>query len=243
MVASPQQRPSSMVCLKRELFTEIIENAVAASSIAAPTILGLSIDGCIKNCNVGYLRKLQGIGALLTILTASFLSSAFGFFSSMHHIHDLCWSRLLPASLSLWLIASTVQEEFVDTSSRGDDTLSEIIAVSIPFALGCIGSMLGCLLSFVFCFCSRNNAVRVHQHIFPGRQHFFLTPGHLVLNPAEAAVAAGCLCSAYIGGPWNYFTTMRILENDDTLPSFARDAVHRVLGYVHYPLAILDLAH
>jgi hypothetical protein len=36
---------------------------------------------------------------------------------------------------------------------------------------------------------------------------------------------------------------MRILENDDTLPSFARDAVHRVLGYVHYPLAILDLAH
>jgi hypothetical protein len=134
----------------------------------------------------------------------------------------------------LWLIASTVQEEFDDTSSRGDDTWSEIIAVSIPFALGCIGSMLGCLLSFVFCFCSRNNAVRVHQHIFPGRQHFFLTPGHLVLNPAEAAVAAGCLCSAYIGGPWNYFTTMRILENDDTLPSFARDAVHGVLGYVYY---------
>lgn len=228
IVTSPQQRPSSIVRLRRELLSGLIENTVEASAITAPTLLGLMIDGCIKNCNVRHLRNLQGVGALLTILTASFLSSVFGFSSSMHYMHEFCWTRLLPVSLSLWLIASTVEEEFSDTSSRGDHTWSELFAVSIPFALGCIGSTIGCVLSFLLCFLSRNN--QEHQHIFAGRRHFFFTPGHLVLSPAEAAVAAGCLCSAYIGGPWNYFTTMRMLENDDSLPSFASNAVHGVLG-------------
>jgi hypothetical protein len=72
IVTSPQQRPSSIVRLRRELLSGLIENTVEASAITAPTLLGLMIDGCIKNCNVRHLRNLQGVGALLTILTASF---------------------------------------------------------------------------------------------------------------------------------------------------------------------------
>lgn len=224
-------RPFSVHASTRKFSTtSIIDHATAASTIVIPTLAGLSIDSFFQRTRVRNLSKLRGIGALVTILSASIISGL-GLCTSTHHIRELCWTRLLPASLSLWLVASTVEDESIDTSSQ-HGTLNEIVAVSIPFAIGCIGSILGCLLSFTCCCVSRHNASRVHKRILPGRQHFFMTPGHLLLSPAEAAVAAGCLCSSYIGGPWNYFASMRILANDESLPLFAKDAVRGVLGYV-----------
>jgi hypothetical protein len=195
-----------------------------------PALVGSSMERFLKHIPI--LNKLQGIGIPVTIMSASILSSLVKI-PAMQSIHELCWSVLLPASLSLWLVASTIEEENRD-SFPGDDVMDEVFAVSIPFFIGCIGSVLGTFLSYAYCCVGRNNATRTHKLILSGRQHFFLRPGHLLLSPAEAAVAAGCLCSAFIGGPWNYFASMRILENDESLPSFARDAVRGVLGYVMF---------
>jgi hypothetical protein len=46
----------------------------------------------------------------------------------MQSIHELCWSVLLPASLLLWLVASTIEEENRD-SFPGDDVMDEVFAV------------------------------------------------------------------------------------------------------------------
>lgn len=216
--------------------TNLIEQVTAASTVILPALTGLSIDRLFQT--IPRLSKLSGLGALITILTASVLSVSgswvyskgptLGYYSStLSNIYKLCWTKLLPASLSLWLIASTVEEENRESSpSKG--AWDELLATIIPFGIGCIGSILGCILSFTYCCLGRKNTY--HYRIMRGRRHYFFLPGHLLLTPPEAAVAAGCLCSAYIGGPWNYFVCMRILGEDGTLPEFAKEGVRGVLG-------------
>lgn len=168
----------------------LVEHTAAASTIILPTLAGVAIDSFLQRSRIQILSKLDGIGALVTIVTAS-LASTLGYCALTHSINELCWTRLLPASLSLWLVASTIKEESLELCSRDGDW-DEIKAVSIPFAIGCIGSILGCMLSFTCCWIGRNNTLRAHKHILRGRRHFFLTPGHLLLNPRDAAVACGC---------------------------------------------------
>lgn len=112
-----------------------LEHVASTSAIIIPTAVGLAIENIVRRVHV--LKKLQGIGALLTIFSASVLSTL-GVTSPTNSICELCWTRLLPASLSLWLIASTVEEENREAPSR-ERTRDEMIAVLIPFSIGCIG--------------------------------------------------------------------------------------------------------
>jgi uncharacterized membrane protein len=201
---------------------DTLETLSAAAAVACSSLLGM---------NVNKMGKLEGIGQIAAIITASHFSSL-GISPTSHRFYDICWKWCLPASLSLLLLSPTDTVQMADNKSNCRKTNSknivkatskvrrsrvrdaarrEIMALSVPFFIGCIGSILGCLLSYVFCWLGRNNQVRVHKHILRGRKHFLFQPGKLLYEPSEAAVAAGCLISSYIGGSLNYLASAKII--------------------------------
>ena len=188
----------------------------AAGSIVISTAAGMWADK--------HIRFLHGAGTMITILFASHFSNL-NISPSSHHLYELCWTKLLPASLALLMLSPTVQTDEDDststvTSRTRDAAKEEIGAVSVPFVIGCIGSVLGCLVAFFVSVLGRENTSRAHSHILKGRKHFFWLPGHLLLKPAEAAVAAGCLCASYIGGSANYFSCARIISQSVDIPDY-----------------------
>ena len=201
------------------LNADTLDTFSAATAIACSSLLGM---------NLTKLGKLEGLGQIVTIITASHFSSL-GISPTSHRVYDLCWKWCLPASLSLLLLSPTVEEKdtvylngaasnnLVKARSKArrnrvrDSTRREIVAVSVPFFIGSIGSILGCLLSFFFCWLGRNNQVQAHTHILRGRKHYLFQPGKLLYEPSEAAVAAGCLISSYIGGSLNYLASAKII--------------------------------
>jgi len=217
----------------------------AAAAIVCSSLLGMKLN----NLNVPKLGKLESVGPLVAIITASHFSSL-GISPTSHRFYDICW-KCLPASLSLLLLSPIVEENGIvqkaDNKSRSrrktasvnkvkvmrkvrrsrvrDAARREIMAVSIPFFIGCIGSILGCLLSYLLCWLGRNNQVRVHKHILLGRKHYFFQPGKLLYEPSEAAVAAGCLISSYIGGSLNYFASAKIIASTEGKAKVAASGV------------------
>ena len=193
---------ASLVGLELDVSTT---TAAAAGSIIASTAAGMWADK--------HIRFLHGAGTMLTLLVASHLSNL-NLSPSSHPLYEICWTKVLPASLALLLLSPNQTHEDDDT------TKEEIGAVSVPFLIGCIGSVLGCLVAFLVSVLGRENTSRAHSHILKGRKHFFWLPGHLLLKPAEAAVAAGCLCASYIGGSNNYFTCARIISKSVDIPDY-----------------------
>ncbi len=206
------------------LNADSLETLSAATAIACSSSLGMKLNK---------LDKLEGVGQIVAIITASHFSSL-GISPTRHRFYDICWKWCLPASLSLLLLSPIVKEHdtisnpgeeasnnIVNATSKTrrsrvrDAARREILAVSIPFFIGCIGSILGCLLSYFFCWLGRNNQVRVHTHILRGRKHYLFQPGKLLYGPSEAAVAAGCLISSYIGGSLNYLASAKIIASVD----------------------------
>ena len=190
-------------------------------AIACSSLLGMKMN----NINIPKFGKVEGVGPIVAIITASHFSSL-GISPTSHRFYDICW-KCLPASLSLLLLSPIVEEkgtvQTADIKSSRKNTTSndkvkaaarrEITAVSIPFFIGCIGSILGCLLSYLFCWLGRHNQVRLHKHIWVGRNHYLFQPGKLLYEPSEAAVAAGCLISSYIGGSLNYLASAKIIAS------------------------------
>jgi len=135
-----------------------------------------------------------GSGTVVSLLVASVLSNI-GLAPSSHPLYDICWTKLLPASLAFMLMSGFGGDDngtsIQDTTE--DEVKSTIKTVSIPFAFGCLGSIVGCLLSFV------------------GSVLMSTNTGRWTLPPLDAATAAGCLCSSFIGGTVNLFATARIL--------------------------------
>jgi len=206
------------------LHADSLETLSAATAIACSSLLGM---------NLNKLGKLEGVGHIVAIITASHFSSL-GISPARHRFYDICWKWCLPASLSLLLLLPAVEEHENKSnignrasnnimkatskarrSSVRDAARREILAVSVPFFIGCIGSILGCLLSYFFCWLGRNNQVRVHKHILRGRKHYLFQPGKLLYEPSEAAVAAGCLISSYMGGSLNYLASAKIIASAD----------------------------
>lgn len=201
-----------------------LETLSAATAIACSSLLGM---------NLNKLGKLEGVGQIVAIITASHFSSL-GICPTRHRLYDICWKWCLPASLSLLLLSPVVEEydnesNIVNATSNNivkarrkarrsrvrDAARREIVAVSVPFFIGCIGSIVGCLLSYFFCWLGRNNQFRVHKRILRGRKHYLFQPGKLLYEPSEAAVAAGCLISSYIGGSLNYLASAKIIASAD----------------------------
>lgn len=228
-----QQHHVSSSHLSSILNANNLETLSAVAAIGCSSWIGMKV----KDINIP--KKLgkpsvEGVGHIVAIIAASHFSSL-GISPSSHRFYDICW-KCLPASLSLLLLSPIVEDNEDATAPNSnrmnitksrvrDATRKEIMAVSIPFFIGCIGSILGCILSFFYCWLGRNNQLQAHKRIFAGRYHFGFQPGKLLLEPSEAAVAAGCLISSYIGGSLNYFASAKIIASG----TIAKDAASGVL--------------
>ena len=172
--------------------------ALSLSIPAAPAISALATLSISASAGaVADKMKLfggGGSGTVVSLLVASVLSNI-GLAPSSHPLYDICWTKLLPASLAFMLMSGFGGDDngtsIQDTTE--DEVKSTIKTVSIPFAFGCLGSIVGCLLSFV------------------GSVLMSTNTGRWTLPPLDAATAAGCLCSSFIGGTVNLFATARIL--------------------------------
>ena len=125
------------------------DTIAAASTILLSSSVGFASDR---------IKQLKDSGIIITLLMAIMLSNLNVFGLSVpvsHPIYDLCWSHFLPASLALILISSSSESIFRSKSKsvfRGKQqhaltTKEQIVAVGIPFIIGSIGSILGCLFS------------------------------------------------------------------------------------------------
>ncbi|KAL3796221.1 hypothetical protein ACHAWO_010501 [Cyclotella atomus] len=133
-------------------------------------------------------------GHVVTLLSAAILSN----FSQVlpkglripteHFLYDWCWSIFLPASLVFALLSSSSSDilaaEDATQSTASAVTKNCIQSMALPFIIGSIGSILGCMISF------------------------FAVP---MTCKTTSAILAGCLCSSYIGGTVNFFAAGRIL--------------------------------
>lgn len=213
-----------------------LEILSAVAAIGCSSWIGMKVNDINIPKKLGK-PSIEGVGHIVAIIAASHFSSL-GISPSSHHFYDICW-KCLPASLSLLLLSPIVEDNDEDATTPNsnkimkilrkirvrDATRKEIMAVSIPFLIGCIGSILGCILSFFYCWLGRNNHIRAHKRIFAGRHHYLFQPGKLLYEPSEAAVAAGCLISSYIGGSLNYFASAKIIASE----TIAKDAASGVL--------------
>ena len=164
---------------------------------ASGVLLGSSLIGCVVE------RRSINTGIVTTMVVAACCSNL-SLVPSQHFVYDLCWSTFLPASLAFLLLAAdnnSSQSHQRGTTSANNDTQNTktnknsssteaaIKTVSVPFFLASIGSVLGCVLSFLVC------------QMFP----------QLWLQPKEAAIAASCLCASFIGGTVNFFATANVI--------------------------------
>ena len=136
-----------------------------------------------------------GAGTVVSLASAAIISNV-GLFGlsipTSHRVYDICWSRLLPASLALVLISSDNQtkglaiasrakaQETMDSHSKNDGNNLQretVIACGVPFVIGSIGSTLGCILSAIIMVQFGNSGSSM-----------------IGMNPFEAAVAAGEYC-------------------------------------------------
>lgn len=163
------------------------------SCVAAFTILLSSFIGMMSE-----RKKLFGgdAGTVLALTSAALMSNLgiFGLEVPTHHpIYDICWTRLLPSSLALFLMSYSnsiddPMQRRTSTGSNGHEGNSStnnsygdnirrqwtVIACGIPFIIGSIGSALGC-------FCSAFIMARFSSCM----------PTLFRMQPYEAAVAAG----------------------------------------------------
>ncbi|CAB9506839.1 Protein of unknown function (DUF819) [Seminavis robusta] len=164
---------------------------------AASTVLVTSsLAGCWSE------RRFPNTGTLVTIALAA-LCSNLSLAPPAHFLYDLCWTTFLPASLVFLLISFHNNNKNNNQQRQGNNaTISrdngsscsqkEVIrAVSVPFLMSCLGSIIGCVLSFLVC------------QKFP----------RLWLNPSQAAFASSCLCASFIGGTVNFFGVAKIITS------------------------------
>jgi len=210
--------PSTTTTMHETPFLNIPSSTTATLS-AAMTLITATLFGLLYDKYGG--EGSGGGGNVVTLAVAAMLSNV-GLAPTSHVLYDISWTRFLPASLALVLLSSPSYKTLLSSSNDDEndsegmgattnDTKNIVSAVSVPFLIGSIGSILGCLLSyFVF---------SPTQPPFFNKFNlsFSLIPKSVMLQPAEAAAAAGCLCASYIGGSVNFFATARILSESKLL--------------------------
>ena len=145
-----------------------------------------------------------GGGHVITLLVSALISNTSQLLSggrllsipTSHYLYDWCWSIFLPASLVFALLSSPASTTSSVTMSTYDAERASfnshskaIKSMALPFIVGSIGSILGCVTSF----------------------HYVSMP-----YPKQiCALLAGCLCASYIGGTVNFFATAKALQSND----------------------------
>ena len=145
-------------------------------------------------------RRLGGGGHVATLMSAAILSNMSQLarlrdlgiprIPVNHFLYDITWSIVLPSSLVFALLSSA---SFVDVDSKRNSAESKtmtntVASMALPFIVGSLGSIVGCLASF-----------------------------YLVRMPFDrgvSALLAGCLCGSYIGGTVNFFATAKVMNVD-----------------------------
>lgn len=171
---------------------------------------------------IGVLSEsfVSNIGILVTLLTAAALSNL-RLVPLLHPFYDLCWNIFLPGSLAFLLLSSSSNENHGDrNASINNVQVAETVKrVAVPFVIGSIGSILGCIASFLIC--------QRWQTLW--------------LPPTSAGVAASCLCASYVGGSVNFFATANLLSStqSDLMASMATaDLVVMAIYFVFLTAAI-----
>jgi len=141
------------------------------------------------------LRFLSGnAGPVLSLFVSALISNALSV-TAVDSVVDFCW-KLLPASLAFLLISPSNQQQECDDASTYSSAKDTVAAMSIPFIIGSLGSIIGCIISATVLKGGSDSA-----SIFQMR------------SKNHAIIAAGCLVSSYIGGSVNFFATANIIES------------------------------
>ena len=199
-VNQPLSLPSSYPKSKLYLASSTTDTIVSGTTLILSSTTGILFEKYISN---------GGGGHVITLLTSALLSNLSQVLSSIpiriptnHYLYDCCWGIFLPASLVFALLSSSpsssampnTSQNSTQTNSYSESNNSKAIlkntiqGMTIPFILGSIGSILGCISSY----------------------HFVSMP----YNTRDiSALLAGCLCASYIGGTVNFFATANILKN------------------------------
>ena len=86
-------------------------------------------------------------GTVITLLSASLLSNS-GFAPHSHKLYDICWSRLLPATLALTLLNNTHYGSVNDENQIVHPLTRKIYSsVFTSFLIASAGSILGCIVA------------------------------------------------------------------------------------------------
>mmetsp|Transcript_11064 Transcript_11064/g.18215 ORF Transcript_11064/g.18215 Transcript_11064/m.18215 type:complete len:526 (+) Transcript_11064:65-1642(+) len=154
---------------------------------AGGTLLLSSIIGVISE------KFSSSGGHVVTLLSAALLSNTLRMVPTDHSLYNLCWSIFLPSSLVFALLStstnassdsSSTASSLKQDSNKTAKVNSSILGMTVPFAAGSIGSIVGCCASFFF--------IKFH-------------------DIKATAILAGCLCASYIGGTVNFFAAAKIL--------------------------------
>jgi len=169
------------------------DSVLALSTILISTSLGFLINDRIKFLS----------GTLITLLTAALFSNI-GLFGipvpATHQLYDLCWSKLLPASLAFVLLSAKSEETKLKVPHNRSKRREVVSAVGVPFLIGSIGSIIGCVLSA--CVLIKCQGLELDG----GASRL------IGMQPHEAIIAAGCLSASYIGGSVNFFAAANIMK-------------------------------
>jgi len=217
--SSPRKKTPNFICHRE---STIVKYSPCVDTLAATsTILISSTIGFLSN----QLNHFSS-GTIVTLVLALLITNNAGLLGISvpisHPIYDLCWSKILPASLALILFSGGTRSyvdkrDTLDQDNSNEKNLTShkdflstkelIVSIGIPFIIGSIGSILGCLFStFLILWASTF-------------QNQFIK---LSMNPTEVSIAAGCLSASYIGGSVNFFAAARIISTQLTSSSLAK---------------------
>ena len=193
--------PNTFRHLPNKLSLSNSSNYAAGGTLVLSSLLGLFFDAISK----------QSGGHVITLLSAAVVSNLSQKYNRIpnipteHYLYDLCWSFVLPASLVFALLSSSTtpintEEKPINTkdvihtnhsSNRNSTTKECIQSMSLPFLMASLGSIVGCLLSFLCIPLS--------------------TASSCLEAKTTSAILAGCLCASYIGGTVNFFAAGKLL--------------------------------
>ncbi len=197
--------------LSRSFASSFSSTALIGNSAKSHLTVGgtLILSTCVGIFFEKIATKSSG-GHVITLLTAALLSNVSHAAGGKnwkiprvptdHFFYDWCWSKILPASLVFALLASssangaesnrTATSEIGNNNEVNDITIETIKGMALPFAVGSLGSILGCVASFLFI------EIPAPSTVIPARY--------------SSAILAGCLCASYIGGTVNFFATAKL---------------------------------